>query len=123
MGKLEEKVSLKTRKPAEAKVAHARISAEVEDRWHRLSAGAQSLSHRQAEAIAGQIYRSMMADRGDEPEKVKGGVYALLLDKAFVNGSAKIVSAGVNAEATADVEWKDVDSQTVRWTRDHNVLT
>jgi integrase len=101
VGKLEEKCSLKTRDPMEAKVAHARVAAEVEERWQRLRAGPQSLSQRQAEAVAGEIYRSMLAEHGDDPDKVTGGVTALLIDKAFVNGSAKIVSAGADVEKSA----------------------
>jgi len=98
VGKLEEKVSLRTRDPAEAKVAHLKKAAEVEERWLRLTAGAQSLSHRQAEAVAGEIYRSLMAENEDDPDKVS--VTALLLDKAFVNGSAKIIAAGTSADAS-----------------------
>ncbi|WP_410052771.1 DUF6538 domain-containing protein [Bradyrhizobium sp. SZCCHNPS2010] len=98
LGKREEKVSLKTRDPAEAKIAHARVSAETEERWRRLAAGAQSISQKQAEAIAGEIYRSMVTDHGDNPDNVEGGISGFLLDKAVVDGSAKIVLAGKDRE-------------------------
>lgn len=101
VGKLEEKVSLRTRDPAEAKIAHAKIAAQVEERWHRLAEGPQSLTHRQAEAIAGEIYRAMVAEHQDDPDQVEGGVGALLLDQAVVNRSAKVVLAGKNAAASA----------------------
>lgn len=94
VGKGEEKLSLRTRDPAEAKIAHARAAAEIEERWHRLTSGAQSISHKQAEAIAGEIYHAMVKEHGDNPDKVDGGVTAFLLDKAFVDGSAKIALAG-----------------------------
>src|ERR1700752_4654848 len=55
VGKREEKVSLRTRDPAEAKIAHAKVAAEVEERWHRLTGGAQSISHKQARATIGLI--------------------------------------------------------------------
>ena len=36
IGKREEKISLRTKTPAEAKLAYARIAAEVENRWKAL---------------------------------------------------------------------------------------
>ena len=59
VGKREEKVSLGTRDPSEARIAHARVSEEVEARWRQLTAGVVSLTARQVEAIAGEIYRSL----------------------------------------------------------------
>ncbi len=98
LGKTEEKISLRTRDPAEAKIAHARVSVEVEERWHRLAQGPQSLSHRQAEAIAGEIYRSLMAEHHDDPQQASAG--ALLVDQAF-HGKAKIALAGTDKKGTA----------------------
>ncbi|WP_185966163.1 DUF6538 domain-containing protein [Rhodopseudomonas palustris] len=98
VGKLEEKISLRTRDPAEAKIAHARVSAEVEERWHRLRQGTQSLSHRQAEAIAGEIYRSLMDEHHDDPQNASIG--PLLIDQAF-HGKAKMAFAGKDQKATA----------------------
>nr|WP_162244620.1 tyrosine-type recombinase/integrase [Afipia sp. Root123D2] len=95
MGKREQKVSLRTRDPAEAKIAHARVSAEIEERWHRLTAGAQDLSHRQAEAVAGEIYRAMVAEHADNPDRAS--VSSLWIDRVFVEGESrgKIVPVGV----------------------------
>jgi integrase len=67
VGKREEKVSLGTRDPQEAKIAHARILGDTEARWRQLSAGVISLSHKQAVAMAGEIYRDMVADAEDNP--------------------------------------------------------
>ena len=46
VGKTEEKVSLGTRDPAEAKILHSQIAAEVEARWQQFAKGVQILSHR-----------------------------------------------------------------------------
>lgn len=98
VGKREEKISLKTRDPNEAKIAHARVAAEVQERWQRLSAGVQTLSHKQAIGIAGEIYHSMVAEHEDDPQKAPGGMTALLLAKHFVKGDGKIAFAGANVE-------------------------
>jgi len=100
VGKREEKVTLKTRDPAEAKIAHAKVASEIEQRWRRLAAGAQSLSQKTAEAIAGEIYRSMVAEHEDNPSQVERGVSAFLVDKAVVTGSAKITLAGKSVESS-----------------------
>lgn len=71
VGKREEKVSLGTRDPREAKVLHAGISAEVEARWSQLSKGRVSLTHKQALAMAGEIYREYVAAHEDTPAKSK----------------------------------------------------
>ncbi len=67
VGKKEEKVSLGTRDPQEAKIAHARILAETEARWRQLSVGQISLSQKQAVAMSGEIYRAMIAENEDDP--------------------------------------------------------
>ncbi len=92
VGKVEEKVSLRTRDPAEAKIAHARVSAEVEARWQQLAAGVQELSHRQIEGIAGAIYREMIEAHGDDPDKVPA--VALTLDRAMSGPGVQIFMAG-----------------------------
>lgn len=67
VGKKEEKTSLGTRDPAEARILHARMLADVEARWRQLSYGRISLSQKQAEAIAGEIYREMVANHEENP--------------------------------------------------------
>jgi integrase len=69
VGKREEKLSLGTRDPREAKVLHARISAEVEARWAQLSRGRISLSFKQAVAMAGEIYRDYIGAHEHAPFK------------------------------------------------------
>jgi integrase len=95
IGKREEKFSLKTRDPIEAKIAHARVSAEVEQRWQRLSAGAQSLSHKQAVAIAGESYRSMIAEHGDNPSK---GFHLLMIDQIVLKPKS-VTIGGLDAKS------------------------
>jgi len=51
-GKREEKVSLRTRDPAEAKLRHAAALAELEARWANLRAGPVALTQREASRFA-----------------------------------------------------------------------
>ncbi|MCF4005542.1 DUF6538 domain-containing protein, partial [Pseudomonas aeruginosa] len=48
LSKREEKFSLKTRDPAEARILFARAAAEIEERWSNLRRGQMSLTHKQA---------------------------------------------------------------------------
>lgn len=57
LGKREEKRSLRTKDPGQAKIEHARVSAGVEAQWQELRKGVQTLSQKQAHALAGEIYR------------------------------------------------------------------
>ncbi|GGB03624.1 hypothetical protein GCM10011491_34730 [Brucella endophytica] len=61
------KISLKTRDPQEAKIAHTRLLAEIESRWRQLSAGVISLSQKQAVAMAGEIYHAMISANENDP--------------------------------------------------------
>ncbi len=94
--KREEKISLRTRDPAEAKILFAKALAEIEERWGRLRQGVRSLSHKESVAMAGEIYRRMVAEQEDNPS---GKVFELLLDQ-HAHGTAKVVSLGSNKEAT-----------------------
>ncbi len=67
VGKREEKASLGTRDPQEAKIAHARMLEKIEARWRQLSAGVISLSQKQAVAMSGEIYRAMVSENEDDP--------------------------------------------------------
>jgi integrase len=66
-GKREEKISLRTRDPAEAKAAYVQAAAEVETRWANLRQGVQTLSHKQTVALAGEYYRMIVASGEDNP--------------------------------------------------------
>lgn len=52
VGKLEEKQSLKTKDPAVARQRHAKVLAEVEERWANLRAGSSKLTEREAHELA-----------------------------------------------------------------------
>jgi integrase len=54
-------MSLKTRDPNEAKIRHAAADAALRQYWEALRAGSVALSHKQATAIAGQVYRETIA--------------------------------------------------------------
>lgn len=87
--KTEEKFSLKTRDPAEAKIKFTRALADVEERWASLRQGAVSLTHKQSLAIAGQIYAEMVAEHSDDPDfKGRRGDH---MHDALAFGQAKVI--------------------------------
>jgi len=108
--KTEEKFSLRTRDPTEAKIRFAKANAEIEERWRRLRLGVQTLSHKEAVAMAGEIYRRMIAEQEDNPS---GLVFELQLDQ-YANGAAKIVSLGTNKHATAKAIERVMERRTAR---------
>lgn len=92
VGKMEERISLRTRDPEEAKIEFARVSLEVQERWRQLAAGPRSLSEKQAAAIAGEIYRSMVEEHEENPSRLPGYGLALMLDQAVLRpGSVKVI--------------------------------
>lgn len=101
IGKREEKVSLRTRDPAEAKIAHARVAAEVEARWAQLRRGVITVSQKQAVAMAGEIYREMVEAHEDNPGEPREWTARLLMDWAFLRPEKVTVhKMGKDAEAT-----------------------
>lgn len=102
VGKTEEKISLRTRNPDEARIEFARVSLEVEERWQALSAGMRSLSEKQAAGVAGKIYRSMVEEHEDNPSRLPGRTLKLMLDQAVLRpGSVKIFPMGNNPNASS----------------------
>lgn len=61
-----EKISLRTKNPAEARYAFAREMAAAQARWQEARKGIQILTDRQIEALAGEIYRGRRASLPDE---------------------------------------------------------
>ena len=96
IGRREEKFSLKTRDPAEAKILFAKAAAEIEERWSNLRRGRLSLTHKQAWAVAGEIYREFVAAHEDDPRASLSE--RLLARNAVMPGSAKIMTAGSNPD-------------------------
>ncbi|WP_459080519.1 hypothetical protein [Mesorhizobium sp. A623] len=77
------------------------MAAAVELRWLRLAEGVQSLSHRQAEGIAGEIYREMVEKYGDDPDQVPGRIGKLLFDQAFLRPkTVRVFPMGANPKAS-----------------------
>ncbi|UCI29457.1 DUF6538 domain-containing protein [Mesorhizobium sp. B4-1-4] len=100
VGKTEEKISLRTRDPEQARIEFARVSLEVQQRWRELSAGPRSLSERQAAGLAGEIYDSMVKEHGDNPSRMPGRSLALMLDQAALRrGSVRMIPFGSNPDA------------------------
>lgn len=57
VGKSEEKQSLGTRDPAEAKKRHAEMLLKVEERWTNARQGRRDLDWNEAQLMAGEVYR------------------------------------------------------------------
>lgn len=62
----EEVRSLGTKDPDEARARWIKVAAEVEARWANLGT-IKSLTHRETHALAGEIYRDLVASHDDEP--------------------------------------------------------
>lgn len=69
VGKREEKVSLQTRDPAEAKVRHAKALAELEARWANLRAGPKPLTERDAHHLAILAHDRWLEQYRDNPSQ------------------------------------------------------
>jgi hypothetical protein len=69
VGKREEKFSLRTRDPSEAKALFGEAVAKIESRWQTLRRGLVSLSERQAAAMADEIYHEMVNAEKDNPSE------------------------------------------------------
>ncbi len=65
----EEKRSLDTKSPAEARVRHAQVSAEIEAKWASLRKGVVVLTQKQVVALAGEAYAELVARFRDEPHE------------------------------------------------------
>lgn len=99
IGKTEEKISLRTRDPEEARIEFARVSLEVQQRWRELSAGPRSLSEKQAAAIAGEIYRAMVEEHEENPSRMPGRTLGLMLDQSILRrGSVRMIPFGNNPD-------------------------
>lgn len=69
VGKTEEKFSLGTRDPTEAKRLHAEAAVEVERRWANLSAPVITISEREATELARPIYDGFIAAYRENPSE------------------------------------------------------
>ncbi|GAA0022049.1 MULTISPECIES: DUF6538 domain-containing protein [Bradyrhizobium] len=69
VGKREEKLSLDTRDPVEAKVRFAKALAELEARWANLRAGPKPLTEREALQLAAGSYDRWLEQFRDNPSQ------------------------------------------------------
>jgi hypothetical protein len=67
VGKSEEKKSLGTRDPEEAKRLHAIALVELDARWAGLRRGPQQISKREAHKLAQEVYESWLARHRENP--------------------------------------------------------
>ncbi|MGN6463612.1 MAG: DUF6538 domain-containing protein, partial [Pseudolabrys sp.] len=72
LGKTEEKRSLGTRDPLEAKRRLAAALVELEQRWENLLAGPRSLTEREAHEIAVRFHDRYLAEFQDNPSEARG---------------------------------------------------
>ena len=61
------KVSLRTKEDGEARLRHASVQAQFQERWAAARKGATSLSFREIEALAGLWYYDLVATNQDDP--------------------------------------------------------
>jgi hypothetical protein len=71
LGKREEKQSLGTRDPDEAKRVHARALAELDERWANLRSGPRALSEREAHELVAPAYEWWVNAHRDNPSDQK----------------------------------------------------
>jgi hypothetical protein len=69
VGKREEKLSLHTKDPVEAKLRHAEALADIEKRWANLRAGPKPLTEREAHQLAAPAYDNWLARYRDNPSQ------------------------------------------------------
>ncbi len=100
VGKKEEKVSLRTRDPGEAKAAYIRVAGEVEARWANLRSGTRRLSHKEAVAIAGEFYRNLVSENEDDPGDPALILGRLLSDQVAAGSpEVRVIASGDRAIA------------------------
>jgi hypothetical protein len=104
IGKREEKQSLGTRDPAEAKRGHAQALAELEARWTNLSVGPRTLTEREAHELACLAHDRWLERHRDNPSEqdfwpVQVG------DKVFAPRVIDTAKLGVAAYSTVDPDW------------------
>jgi integrase len=98
-GPKELKISLRTRDPQEAKAENARLTAEFEARWVELRRGVRTFSQKDAERIAGEIYREIVTEHEENPGETSDWQTKLLLDHAFLRPEqVKIAKLGASPE-------------------------
>lgn len=100
VGTKEEKLSLRTRDPNQARAVFIEEMNKIEARWRSLRAGTTPLSHKDAVAIAGDFYRQLVSENEDDPGDRQLVLSRLLLDQvASGDPHVRVIRAG-RAELT-----------------------
>ncbi|WP_322518289.1 DUF6538 domain-containing protein [Rhodopseudomonas palustris] len=84
VGKREEKRSLQTRDPAEAKRRHAAALADLESRWANLRAGPKPITEREAHKLVAFVYDEWLEQHREHPS-AKTFWQVGLVDRLFVD--------------------------------------
>jgi hypothetical protein len=83
LGKREEKQSLGTHDPNEAKRVHARALAELGERWANLRLGPRALSEREAHELVAPAYEWWVNAHRDNPSEQKIWKFHFLIVPLF----------------------------------------
>jgi integrase len=94
--------TLGTKEPAQAKIAFAKASAALEERWSNLRSGVKTLSEKEAVGIAGELYRELVATNGDNPGPPDSAKTRLFIDQ-ITAGDPTITTVSVGAPVGADL--------------------
>jgi integrase len=109
--KREEKVSLRTRDPVEAKRLHSRKSVEIDDLWARLGlalmpidgAAAKPISRKTLMALVGEFYRRRVAENDENPDPVSADKWQAEIKK--YETIRKLPLASFHLPKTLEVEY------------------
>jgi integrase len=115
VGKREEKRSLQTRDPVEAKRRHAEALAEIETRWANLRAGPKTLTEREAHQLAVPVHDRWLQQHLENPSQQTAWDVDLA-DRLFAP-SRKLKSYDIldpDFEASMDAESRQI-SQMEKW--------
>jgi hypothetical protein len=64
------KVSLRTKDAAQARLRHASVQVQLQQRWAAARKGAVSLTHKDLVALAGEWYRDLVHEHHEEPGRL-----------------------------------------------------
>jgi integrase len=81
--------TLHTRDPVEAAAAHRRVAAEIAAQWNEFRKGVQELSHKQTIALAGEVYREMIAAHERNPGAAADWRKKLEADAAAIRNQSR----------------------------------
>ena len=108
LGRTEEKRSLGTRDPLEAKRRLAAALLELEQRWENLRAGSRSLTEREAHQIAARFHDAHLAEFQDNPSDADAHFWDLTLgDRLWVDLTLDVLNNPNSSAEDRDYALKD----------------